>query len=163
MADSAGIPILAINVGVSGETTSGALHRISWVLRTPADVVVLETGANDGLRGLPIDAARGNIAAIVDSVKRAKPAISLVLVQMEAPPNMGRSYCTAFHDMYGQIARSKHVLLLPFLLDSVAGRSELIQGDGLHPNEGGEHIVARNVWRGIQPIIRSLYGRVAPE
>jgi acyl-CoA thioesterase-1 len=156
MADSAGTPITAVNAGVSGETSADALHRIAWVLRAQADIVVLETGANDGLRALPVDATRANIAAIVDRVKRAKPGVPIVLAQMEVPPNMGEGYFMAFHDMYGDIAREKGVTLLPFLLAGVAGRPDLNQDDGLHPNAVGERIVATNVWRGLQPIIRSI-------
>jgi acyl-CoA thioesterase-1 len=157
MADSAGTPITAVNAGVSGETSADALQRIDWVLHTRADAVVLETGANDGLRALPLDAVRANIAAIIDRVKFAKPGVPLVLIQIEVPPNMGQSYFTAFHNMYGEIAREKGVVLLPFLLAGVAGQPQLNQGDGIHPNVVGERIVASNIWRGLQPIIRSVY------
>lgn len=162
MADSAGTPIRAINAGVSGETTAGALHRIDWVLRTPADAVVIETGANDALRALPVDDARANIARIVDRVKRAKPGVPVLLVQMEAPPNLGVGYSTRFHSMYGEIARAKGVMLAPFLLQGVAGRSELNQLDGLHPNAAGEEIVAQNIWRSLASVVRSLYAAHAP-
>jgi acyl-CoA thioesterase-1 len=157
IADSAGTPITAVNAGVSGETSADALQRVGWVLRKKVDLVVLETGANDGLRALPVDVTRANIAAIIDSVKRTRPGVPLVLVQMEVPTNLGQAYFNAFHDMYGVVARTKGVPLLPFLLDSVAGHPELNQGDGLHPNILGEQIVARNVWRGLQPLIRSIY------
>lgn len=156
LAVDAGIPIHVVNAGVSGETSAGALQRIDWVLRTPADVVLIETGANDGLRGLPVAAAKSNIAAIVDRVQAAKPGVSVVLVQMEAPPNLGRTYFLAFHDMYGAIARDKGATLAPFLLDSVAGRSALNQGDGVHPNAAGAQVVARTIWRALEPVVRSV-------
>lgn len=149
-ADSAGTPITAVNAGVSGETSAGALNRISWVLRTPADIVVIETGANDALRALPVTEARSNISAILDSVKAAKPTAKVFLVQMEAPPNLGQQYSTAFHNMYGEIAREKGVTLIPFLLKGVAGITGLNQADGVHPNVRGERIVATNVWEALK-------------
>jgi acyl-CoA thioesterase-1 len=150
MADSAGTPITAINAGVSGETSAGALNRIAWVLRTPADMVVIETGANDALRALPVSEARRNISAILDSVKTLNPSAKLFLVQMEAPPNLGRAYTTAFHAMYGELARQKGATLIPFLLNGVAGISSLNQADGVHPNVKGERIVASNVWNALK-------------
>ncbi len=153
-ADSAGTPIKAINAGVSGETSAGALNRISWVLRTPADIVVIETGANDALRALPVSEARRNISAILDSVKAAKPQAKLFLVQMEAPPNLGAAYTTAFHNMYGELAREKGATLIPFLLNGVAGISALNQADGVHPNARGEKIVATNVWDTLRHALR---------
>jgi acyl-CoA thioesterase-1 len=154
MADSAGTPLKAVNAGVSGETSAGALHRIAWVLRVPADIVVIETGANDALRALSVAAARANIEAIIDSVKQAKPAAKVLLVQMEAPPNLGRTYTSQFHDMYGAIAKDKGVQLIPFLLNGVAGNAELNQADGLHPNVRGERIVAHNIWTALEPVVQ---------
>jgi len=156
LARAAGEPIVAVNAGVSGETSAGARQRIGWVLRhTPADIVVIETGANDALRALPVSEARANIAAVVDSVHRIEPGARVALVQMEAPPNLGPAYTTAFHAMYGDIARREHATLIPFLLDSVAGIPALNQGDGLHPNVTGERIVARNVWAALEPLVRA--------
>ena len=154
MADSAGRPIVAVNAGVSGETSAGALNRIDWVLRQPADIVVIETGANDALRALPVSEARSNIAAILDSVRKAKPAARVFLVQMEAPPNLGVQYTKGFHDMYGELAREKGVTLVPFLLSGVAGVASLNQADGVHPNFRGEQIVAANIWRALEPALR---------
>ena len=149
-ADSAGTPITSINAGVSGETSAGALNRISWVLRTPADIVVIETGANDALRALPVSEARKNIGAILDSVKAAKPRAKVFLVQMEAPPNLGQAYTVAFHNMYSELAREKGATLIPFLLKGVAGIASLNQADGVHPNATGEKIVARTVWNALR-------------
>lgn len=153
-ADSAGTPITAINAGVSGETSAGALNRIAWVLRTPADIVVIETGANDALRALPVSEARRNISAILDSVKTLKPSARVFLVQMEAPPNLGQAYTTAFHNMYGELAREKGASLIPFLLSGVAGIPALNQADGVHPNAKGERIVANNVWHALKGSLR---------
>lgn len=152
-ADSAGTPIVAVNAGVSGETSAGALNRIDWVLRAPADIVVIETGANDALRALPVTEARTNIGKILDRVRTAKPQAKVFLVQMEAPPNIGQQYARAFHDMYGELAREKGATLVPFLLSGVAGIADLNQADGLHPNVRGEQIVATNVWNSLRPAV----------
>jgi acyl-CoA thioesterase-1 len=153
-ADSAGTPMTAINAGVSGETSAGALNRIDWALRSPADIVVLETGANDALRALPVSDARSNISRILDRIKATKPEARIFLVQMEAPPNLGAQYTTAFHGMYGDLAREKGATLMPFLLGGVAGISTLNQADGVHPNLHGERIVAANVWKSLEPALR---------
>lgn len=158
MADSAGVPIRAVNAGVSGETSAGALARIDWVLRQPADVIVIETGANDALRALPVSEARANIAAILRKAKHDRPRAKLVLVQMEAPPNLGAAYTTAFHDMYGELARQYGATLAPFLLDGVAGNANLNQADGVHPNVVGERIVAQNIWRALAPVVQGSRG-----
>jgi acyl-CoA thioesterase-1 len=154
IADSAGTPITSINLGVSGETSAGALRRMDWVLRQAADIVVIETGANDALRGLSVDAARANIEKIVEKVQAVKPGTPILLVQMEAPPNLGTSYTRRFHDMYGEIAKEKGIVLAPFLLDGVAGDPKLNLPDGLHPNATGAKIVAQNVWRALEPVVR---------
>jgi len=160
-ADSAGIAIEAVNAGVSGETSAGARQRIDWVLRQPADVIVLETGANDGLRALPVPSTRRNIEAILDRIRAAQPSARVLLVQMEAPPNLGASYTTAFRAMFPEIARARGLPLVPFLLEGVAGVGTLNQGDGIHPNEGGERVVAATVWSALEPVLRETRGRVA--
>lgn len=153
--DSAGLAFRAVNAGVSGETSAGALRRMDWLLRQPIDVLVLETGANDGLRGTPVAETRANIQAIIDTVRRVQPAARIVLVQMEAPPNLGARYTRAFHDTYPLLARKNGLTLLPFLLDGVAGHPGLNQADGMHPNDVGEQIVAENVWKGLGPLLKS--------
>ena len=151
--DSAGLPYTVVNAGISGETSAGALQRIDWLLRGPMDVLVLETGANDGLRGLPVASTRANIRAILERVRRARPGTRLVLVQMEAPPNLGAEYTSAFRAMFPAVARETGATLLPFLLEGVAGESALNQADGIHPNVRGERIVAENVWRALRPLL----------
>ncbi len=147
-----------VNAGVSGETSAGALRRIDWVLREPADVVVLETGANDGLRALRVDSTRANLEAIVGRIKGAYPAARIVVVQMEAPPNLGRAYTSAFHAMYADVARATGATLTPFLLNEVAGVGRLNQADGVHPNDAGARIVTETVWKAIEPVLRSASG-----
>lgn len=153
LADSINFLISAVNAGLSGETSAGALRRIDWLLTQPADYVILETGANDGLRGLKVDSTRRNIEAILRKIREVKPQAKLFLVQMEAPPNMGAEYTSAFRQIYPDIARTLKVRLLPFLLEDVAGRAELNQADGIHPNDKGEAIVALNLWRAWGPML----------
>jgi acyl-CoA thioesterase-1 len=150
--DSLRLNYRVVNAGVSGETSADARRRIGWLLRGErADVLVLETGANDGLRGLSVDTLRANIEAIIDSVREIQPRSEILLVSMEAPPNIGSRYTTAFHAVYPAVAAEKHVVLVPFLLAGVAGIPALNQGDGIHPNARGERIVADNVWRVLRP------------
>jgi acyl-CoA thioesterase-1 len=156
LADSANLPIRAVNAGLSGETTAGAARRIDWVLRTPADVVVIEAGANDALRGLSPEAARANLQRVIDAVRAKQPKARIVLVQMEAPPNYGAVYTKSFRAVYTDLARKEKIPLVPFLLNGVAGIARLNQADGVHPNVAGERIVAENVWRGIRPVIEQL-------
>ena len=153
--DSAGLPFQVVNAGVSGETSSGLLDRLNWLLRGSFDVFVVETGANDGLRGIPTSTLRTNLEAAIDRVKAKRPGATIVLIQMEALPNLGQKYTADFHAVYPAVAREKGVTLLPFLLDGVAGKRGLNQGDGVHPNNTGERIVAANVWRGLEPILEA--------
>jgi acyl-CoA thioesterase I len=151
-----GLAIKAVNAGLSGETTAGAARRIDWVLRTPVDLVVIEGGANDALRGLSPSAARVNLERVIAVVRQKQPAAKIVLVQMEAPPNLGPAYARSFRTIYSDIAKKEGIPLLPFLLDGVAGIPRLNQPDGLHPNLAGERIVADNLWRALKPILASL-------
>jgi len=151
-----GAPIKVVNAGLSGETTAGAVRRIDWVLRTPADLVVIEGGANDALRGLSPAAAKANLEKLIAAVRASQPGAKIALIQMEAPPNYGVAYTRSFRAIYSEVARQENVPLLPFLLDSVAGIPRLNQADGVHPNVAGERIVADNVWRGLKPIVEQL-------
>jgi len=151
-----GVPIEVVNAGLSGETTAGAVRRIDWVLRTPADLVVIEGGANDALRGLPPDAARANLEKLIAAVRSRQPAARIALIRMEAPPNYGVSYTQRFRSIYADVARKEGIPLLPFLLDGVAGISRLNQADGVHPNVAGERIVADNLWKALKPIVAQL-------
>lgn len=153
--DSLGLNYDVINAGVSGETSAGTLRRIDWLLREPVDVFVLETGANDGLRGLTVDSLRANVQAIIDRVKAKRPSARIVLVAMEAPPNLGPQYTSRFRKVYTDLARADGITLMPFLLQGVAGDAGLNQQDGVHPNVRGERIVADNVWRTLGPVLRS--------
>jgi acyl-CoA thioesterase I len=159
MADSAGFHVHIENAGLSGETSAGALRRVDWLLRQPASLVVIETGANDGLRGLDIDSTRANLVSIIRKVHAALPDAPILLAQMEAPPNLGVAYTGQFHDMFPRVAREEGVTLVPFLLDGVAGIPRLNQGDGIHPTAEGARIVARNVWRALAPALSRVASR----
>jgi acyl-CoA thioesterase I len=151
--DASNLPYQVANAGVSGETSAGLLRRLDWVLRQPAAVIVVETGANDGLRGLPVSATRASIASVLARIRREQPTATILLVQMEAPPNLGQEYTSEFHAMFAELAREHGATLMPFLLQGVAGETRLNQGDGIHPNNDGERIVADNVWRALQPLL----------
>lgn len=154
--DSAGLQFDVVNAGVSGETSSGLIDRLDWLLRARFDVLVLETGANDGLRGVPPATLEANLETALDRIKAKRPDARIVLVQMEALPNLGAKYASDFHAVYPRVAREKGVTLLPFLLAGVAGKRELNQSDGVHPNDRGEHIVANNVWNGLEPVLEAV-------
>lgn len=151
--DSLGLSYDAVNAGVSGEISSGALHRMDWLLRQPMDVFVLETGANDGMRGLPVDSLRSNIQRILDQVKRTHPSARILLIGMEAPPNMGRQYTAGFRQVYADLAKKNEVTLLPFLLNGIGGVDTLNQADMIHPNARGAAIIAETVWKALRPLL----------
>ena len=155
--DSAGLPFRVINAGVSGETSAGALRRIDWVLsQGPVSVLVVETGANDGLRGLSVDSLRANIDAILTRAELLVPKPVLVVAGMEAMPNLGRRYGVPFRLLFAEVARAHQAHYLPFLLGGVAGVDSLNQADGIHPTARGALIVAGNVWRVLGPILDSI-------
>ena len=153
--DSLGLSYQVVNAGVSGETSAGALRGLDWWLREPADIVIIETGANDGLRGLSVDSMRANIQAIIDRVKARDPRARIVLAGMEAPPNMGPRYTAAFRSVFPDLARRNGATLIPFLLAGVAGVDTLNQADGIHPNARGAELVAANVWRVLGPMLEA--------
>lgn len=152
--DSAGLGWRAVNGGVSGETSAGALRRLEWVLEPDVRVLVIETGANDGLRGLDVDSTRANLDAIVRLARAKDPGIRLVLAGMEAPPNLGAGYTERFRALFRDLARRERIPLIPFLLAGVAGVDSLNQADGIHPNVRGERVVAETVWKALEPVLK---------
>jgi acyl-CoA thioesterase-1 len=150
---AAALPWRVVNAGLSGETSAGGLRRVDWVLRQPADIFVLELGANDGLRGVTPAVTRTNLEAIIDRVRAQAPAARIVLAGMRMPPNLGEDYAEAFAEIFPEVAAKKRVALIPFLLEGVGGRSDLNQGDGMHPTAAGDVIVANTVWRVLQPLL----------
>jgi acyl-CoA thioesterase I len=152
--DSAGLKYRVINAGVSGETSAGALRRVDWLFRQPVSVLVVETGANDGLRGLPPDSLQANIQAIFDRTRQLQPPPRLVLLGMRMPPNYGRAYTQRFQEVYRDVARKNDAALVLFLLEGVAGTPSLNQPDGIHPTAEGQRRIAATVWRVLEPVLQ---------
>lgn len=144
--DSLKLPYYVTNAGLSGETTAAGKARIGWILKQKVDVFVLELGANDGLRGIPVSETRKNLQSIVDQVKAKYPEAKLVMTGMEVPPNMGSKYASEFRVIFAELAKENKMALVPFLLDKVGGVPELNQSDGIHPTPEGHKILAENVW-----------------
>lgn len=153
--DSAGRRFRVVNAGVSGESSAGALSRIDWLLgRDSIAILVVETGANDGLRGQDPDSVRARIQVIFDRARRRTPPPRLVVVGMEALPNLGQDYVRRFRAIYPEVARANRAALVPFLLEGVAGVDSLNQDDGIHPTAQGHRILADNVWKILEPLTR---------
>jgi acyl-CoA thioesterase-1 len=142
-----------VNAGLSGETSAGGLNRLDWVLKQPIDLFVLELGANDGLRGLPLDQTQKNLQAIIDKVKTKYPKAKIVIAGMLVPPNMGPDYTASFRKIFPDLAKKNNASLIPFLLQNVAGDEKLNLADGIHPNVDGHKIVADNVLKVIEPLL----------
>jgi len=144
--DSALLSYNVINAGLSGETTASGKNRLSWLLKQKVDVFVLELGANDGLRGIPLDETKKNLQNMIDEVKKHNPEVIIVLAGMQIPPNMGIDYTKDFQAIFPDLAAENDLALIPFLLKDVAGRPDLNQQDGIHPTAEGQKILANNVW-----------------
>lgn len=160
--DAARLPFQVVNAGVSGETSAGALRRVEWLLRQPFAVVVLETGANDMLRGLDPEATESNIQAFMDQVRAARPEAQVILAGMLALPNLGADYVERFEAIYPRLAERNEVRLVPFLLQGVAAERELNQADGIHPNPEGHRVIADVVWEVLEPALEEEAASVAP-
>jgi acyl-CoA thioesterase-1 len=149
--DSAGLEYQVVNAGVSGQTSAGTRNSLTWQLRRPVAVLVVETGGNDGLRGIDPAELRKNLEAVILRAKEQQPPPVVILAGMEAPPNLGRVYTGQFRDVYSDLARQYDLPLVPFLLDGVGGIDSLNQSDGIHPTARGQQLLADNVWRVLQP------------
>lgn len=152
--DSLQLNYEVVNAGLSGETTSGGLQRIDWILKDPVEIFVLELGGNDGLRGTDTELTARNLREMIDRVQAKHPEATIVLAGMEAPPNMGSDYTSKFRAIYSDLAESEKVELIPFLLEDVGGIAALNLPDGIHPNVEGQRIVAENVWETLEPLVR---------
>jgi acyl-CoA thioesterase-1 len=157
--DSLDYPMRVINAGLSGETSAGGLRRIDWSLQQPIEVLVLELGANDGLRGLPVASLRRNLSEIIERTQKRYPDAAIIIAGMEAPPNLGGPYTTEFRNVFREVADKYDATLLPFLLEGVAAVPDLNQEDGIHPNVEGQQRVAANVWQVLQPVIQRQLAR----
>ncbi len=145
-----------INAGQSGDTTAGGLNRMDWLLRNRIDVLVVELGGNDGLRGLPPETTRKNLQAIIDRAREKYRDVKIILAGMKVPPNMGRDYGRKFEAIYPDLAQKNKALLIQFILDGVGGVRDLNLPDGIHPTAKGHEIIANNVWKVLEPVLRSL-------
>lgn len=157
MAAEADLPIQAVNAGVSGDTSAGGLRRLNWILREPLDILVVELGANDGLRGQDPDATAANLEQIVATVHERYPQAQVFLASMEAPPNLGDSYTQRFRDIFPRVARESGAHLVPFILDGIAGVPELNQADGIHPTPQGHRMMAENIWPSLEPAVAAWW------
>lgn len=151
--DSLGLDYVVVNSGLSGETTAGGRSRIQWVLNQKIDIFILELGANDGLRGVPLAETRVNLQAIIDVVREKNPNTTIILAGMELPPNMGQDYTSEFRSIFVDLARKNDLKLIPFILKDVGGIPELNQNDGIHPTIEGHKIVANTVWETLESVI----------
>jgi acyl-CoA thioesterase-1 len=148
-----GKAVKVINGGLSGETSAGGLTRIDWMLRQPVDILVLELGANDGLRGLPLEQTRLNLQGIINKARAKNPKIKIVIAGMMVPPNMGPEYSEKFQQLFKDLAQKNQAVLIPFLLEGVAGHPHLNLPDGIHPNAAGHRIVAQTVLQYLEPLL----------
>lgn len=153
--DDEGLPYTVVNAGVSGDTTAAGLRRVDWVLRRPADVLVLALGANDGLRGLPLDQMESNLQAIIDRARARNPGVRILLAGIEVPPNMGADHARRFREVFPRVAGRNGIPRWPFMLEGVAGRPELNLEDGMHPNAEGHRIIADRAWTHLRPLLES--------
>lgn len=149
-----GLNYEVVNAGLSGETTAGGVSRINWILKNnDIDIFVLELGANDGLRGIPLTQTRQNLKIIIEKVRAGEPGVKILLTGMQVPPNMGEEYANEFKSIFPDVAKNQQVQLVPFLLKGVGGEKKLNQSDGIHPNPEGHKILANNVWNVLKPML----------
>ena len=153
MIRQAGLTWKLVNAGVSGDTSAGGLRRLDWILRRPVDALLIELGGNDGLRGLPLEATRTNLQAVIERTRAKFPDARIVLAGMRMPDNFGEAYTRQFEGLYRDLAEKHRVVLIPFLLDGVGGRPELNLPDQIHPNAEGHRRVATNVWKVLRPVL----------
>jgi acyl-CoA thioesterase-1 len=153
--NAAGLPFTIVDAGVSGDTTADGLSRLDWLLQRKIDVLIVELGGNDGLRGIPVPTIQSNLQAIIDTARKKYPDVKIVIAGMRMPANMGAEYVDAFAKVFPDVAKKNHTALVPFLLEGVGGDASLNQADGIHPTPEGHKIVAENVWKVLKPELES--------
>jgi len=154
--DARGWRFKVINAGQSGDTSAGGLSRLEWLLKNRIDILVLELGANDGLRGLPVESTKKNLQAIIDRTRKRYPQVKIIIAGMKLPPNWGRDYNRRFEGMFSELAKKNKTALIPFVLEGVGGMRNLNLSDAIHPTPEGHKLVAANVWKVLEPVIKSL-------
>jgi acyl-CoA thioesterase-1 len=152
--DAEGYEFEVVNAGVSGDTTAGGLRRLDWALEGDVRILIVALGGNDGLRGLSVADMKRNLSAIIERARER--GVTVILAGMEAPPNYGQEYATAFRQAFRDVALTHRVLYIPFLLQGVAGHAELNQSDGIHPNVRGAAKVADTVWAVLRPMLDQM-------
>ncbi|MBO6524867.1 MAG: arylesterase [Balneolaceae bacterium] len=152
--DSLGLDYEVINGGLSGETSAGGLRRINWVLQRQVDIMILELGGNDGLRGIDLSSTKENLQQIIDRALANNPDMEILIAGMQVPPNLGIEYTREFQNLYPDLAESNNLKLIPLLLDKVGGRDEYMQPDQIHPNAAGHKVVAETVWETLYPTLK---------
>jgi acyl-CoA thioesterase I len=158
--DRLGYRARVINAGVSGDTTAGGLRRVPWILNSKPDLVILELGANDGLRGLSLVQTRQNLDRIIQQLSAA--GVHVILAGMKLPPNYGAEYRTGFEAIYPALAARHHVPLIPFFLEGVAASATLNQADGIHPTKEGYRVIVSQILTTLQPLLDQRKGKVSP-
>jgi acyl-CoA thioesterase-1 len=148
-----GLPFEVVNAGIGGDTTAGGLRRLDWVLQRKVDILVLELGGNDGLRGLPVHTIKANLQAMIDKAKAKHPDVKIVVAGMQMPPNVGAKYAAEFRQVFHDVAKENNATMIPFLLEGVGGLREYNQPDLIHPNPLGHKIVADVVWKTLEPLL----------
>ncbi len=151
--DSVGLNYEVLNGGLSGETSAGGLRRISWVLQRKVDIMILELGGNDGLRGIDLSSTKENLQEIINKAQEKYPDIQVIIAGMQVPPNLGIEYTNEFVNLYPDLAEENNLPLIPLILDKVGGYDEYMQPDQIHPNAAGHRVVAETVWETLYPII----------
>ena len=156
---AAGLPFKIVNAGVSGDTTAGGLRRLDWILKRPVDVLLIELGGNDGLRGLAPEATRTNLQAIIDKTRQRQPGARFVVAGMQMPPNLGEEYIRKFERVFPEVAKANHAALIPQLLEGVGGDPKLNLPDRIHPTPQGHKLVAETVWKVLRPVLEEVAKR----
>jgi acyl-CoA thioesterase-1 len=151
--DSAGFEYEVVNAGLSGETTAGGRRRMEWLLRQDADILIIELGGNDGLRGTEPESMRDNLVAIIETARASNPDMKIVLGGMRMPINMGGPYRERFESVYPEIAEETGVVLIPHILEGVGGVPSMNQPDGIHPTAAGQEVIAETVWEALEPLL----------
>ena len=141
-----------VNAGVSGDTAAGALRRVDWVLKSKPEIVIVELGANDGLRGVDLKETRANLERIIERLLAGDTKV--ILAGMKLPPNYGREYTGAFQSLYPELAKAYKIPLMPFFLEGVATKVDLNQADGLHPTKAGYSIIVNSLWPVLEPLLQ---------
>jgi acyl-CoA thioesterase I len=157
--DAKGWNFKVVNAGQSGDTSAGGLNRLAWLLKNRVDILIIELGANDGLRGLPAETTRSNLQAIIDGTRAKYPEAKVIVAGMKIPPNLGGDYGRKFEALFVDLAKKNKAALIPFVLEGVGGSRELNLADGIHPTAKGHEIVAANVWKVLEPVLRPLAGK----